>query len=130
MIKRTSKVDRFKINSVGIDSIIQIGDSSEILPEVKVLAVQRQLSTFLGNEGSFKKEDYQTFLQTFPYLLPETSVQSAFFHEKPLIHVHSVNIQAVSSASIFQIGSTSLINAKSRIKHIRKLLDNKSPKST
>lgn len=130
MINRTSKVDLFKINSVGLCSLVQIGDSNEILPKIKVLAVQRQISTFFGNEGSLKREDFQTFHQPFPYPLPETSVHTAFFHEKPLIHVHSIKIQAVSSSSIFQIGSTPLIDAKSRTKHIRKLLSNESRGST
>jgi spore germination protein PE len=130
MLKRTSKVDLFKVNSVFTDSIVNIGDSKEILPEIKVLAVQRHTATYFGNEGSFQRRDYQTYYEPFPYLLPETSVHSAFFHEKPLIRVRSIKIQAISSASVFQIGSSSLIDAKSRTKHIRHLLSDTSRSST
>lgn len=43
---RTSKVKFLKVQSVGITSALQIGDVEEIVPKVKILAVQRYLSLF------------------------------------------------------------------------------------
>ncbi|MEC0714399.1 spore germination protein GerPE, partial [Bacillus haynesii] len=89
--------------------------------KTKVLAVQRYLSLFYGNEGSFKQDDFQLFRQPIPYPLPETGVCSAFFHEIPFIRVRAIKINGVSSSSVAQIGSTHRITADSRVKHIRKL---------
>ncbi|MEC0752403.1 spore germination protein GerPE [Bacillus haynesii] len=121
MILRTSKVKFLKVHSVGISSALQIGDAEEQFLKAKVLAVQRYLSLFYGNEGSFKQDDFQLFRQPIPHLLPETGVCSAFFHEIPFIRVRAIKINGVSSSSVAQIGSTRRINADSRVKHIRKL---------
>lgn len=75
---RTSKVKFMKVHSVGITSTPQIGDVEEIIPKVKILAVQRYLSLFFGNEGSFNQEDFPLFQRPIPHLLPETGVSSAF----------------------------------------------------
>lgn len=64
MILRTSKVKFLKVHSVGIRKTPQIGDTEEQFLKSKVLAVQRYLSLFYGNEGSFKQDDFQLFRQT------------------------------------------------------------------
>lgn len=118
---RTSKVKFMKVHSVGITSTLQIGDVEEIIPKVKILAVQRYLSLFFGNEGSFNQEDFPLFQQPITHLLPETGVSSAFFHEVPVIRVRAVKIAGVSSSSVFQVGSTRRMISEARVKHIRKL---------
>ncbi|ASB90183.1 spore germination protein GerPE [Bacillus sonorensis] len=121
MLNRTSKVKFLKLQFVGAGSTLQIGDSEELFFREKVLAIQRYLADYLGNEGSFKQEDYQLFQQPVPQPLPETGVCSAFFHENPVIRVRAIKIQSVSSSSTAHIGSTRSIDTDTRIKHIRNL---------
>ncbi|MEI4791020.1 spore germination protein GerPE [Bacillus sp. FJAT-53060] len=129
MIKRTSQVKFTKVNSIGISSIVQIGDTQELCPKVKVLAVQRTISLFYGNEGeNLNTKEFEVYYQPIPLMLPERSVRTAFYHEKPLIKVSSIHVEGVSSSSIYQIGSTHGINGVARVRHIRQLISsNDSP---
>ncbi|OLP63700.1 putative spore germination protein GerPE [Bacillus pumilus] len=122
MIKRTSRVKFTKVNSVGISSVVQIGDTQELCPQVKVLALQRTISLFYGYEGgNLDAKEFEVFYEPIPLMLPERSVRTAFYHEKPVINVSSIHIEGVSSSSIFQIGSTCGMNGVARVKHIREL---------
>ncbi|MGE6630913.1 spore germination protein GerPE [Bacillus sp. NPDC077027] len=128
MIKRTSQVKFAKVNSVGISSIVQIGDTQEMRPEVKVLAVQRTISLFYGYEGNFTAKENEVYFEPIPLMLPERSVRTAFFHETPVIKASSIHVEGVSSSSIMQIGSTCSFNATARVKHIRELFsETKNP---
>lgn len=125
MIKRTSQVKFSKVNSVGIASVVQIGDTQELCPNVKVLAVQRTISLFYGNEAeNLDAKEFEVYYEPIPLILPERAVRTAFYHEKPLIKVSSIHVEGVSSSSIYQIGSTCGINAVARVKHIRELFSN------
>ncbi|MCY9374276.1 spore germination protein GerPE [Bacillus sp. T17B1] len=126
MFKRISRIRLLNINSLGIASVFQVGDTNEIDMSVKVFSVQRSLSTFYHNEGSFNRKEYQIFQQQAVKPLPETGVQSAFCHEVPVIHVRNIKIQGVSSSSVFHAGSASAIRGDARIKHIRQI---QSPRS-
>ncbi|KAF1680267.1 spore germination protein GerPE [Bacillus mexicanus] len=121
MLKRIPRIRMIKFNSLGIASVFQAGDTNEIDMKLKVLAVQRSQSTFYSNEGSFNRKEYQIFQQHAPLPIPETGVQSAFYHEVPIIQVHNIKIQGVSSSSVFHAGSVSLIRGDARIKHIRQI---------
>ncbi|MEC1261611.1 spore germination protein GerPE [Bacillus swezeyi] len=118
---RTSKVKFLKVHSIGITSTLQIGDAEELVLKGKILAVQRYLSLFFGNEGSLNQEDFQLYRQPIPQLLPETGVSSAFFNEIPAIRVRAVKVTGISTSSVVQVGSTRRIISDSRVKHIRKL---------
>ncbi|WFA06397.1 spore germination protein GerPE [Bacillus sp. HSf4] len=111
-----------KVQSVLISSTLKIGDTDELNLKTKILAVQRSLSLFFGNEGSLRQEDFQLYRQPIPQLLPETGVRSAFFHEVPVIRVRAIKVLGVSTSSVAQVGSTRRIMADSRVKHIRKLI--------
>ncbi|ARV44787.1 spore germination protein GerPE [Bacillus inaquosorum] len=126
MLKRISRIRLIKFNSLGISSVFQVGDTNEIDMKIKVLAVQRSLSTFYENEGSFNRKEYQIFQQQAVKPIPETGVQSAFCHEVPVIHVRSIKIQGVSSSSVFHVGAASHVRGDARIKHIRQI---QSPRS-
>ncbi|MGX4294910.1 spore germination protein GerPE [Bacillus velezensis] len=121
MLKRISRLRNAKINSVGIASVFQAGDTNEINMRIKVLADQRSLAVYRDDEGSFNKKEYQIFRQPAVMPLPETGVQSAFCHENPSIRVRNVKVQGISSASVVQIGSTSVVLGDSRLKHIRQI---------
>ncbi|MEC3606550.1 spore germination protein GerPE [Bacillus glycinifermentans] len=119
MLNRTSKVTFLKVQFIGTGSTLQIGDTHEFFAREKVLAVQRYLPNYFGNEGSFKQEDFQLFREPVPRLLPETGVYSAFYHENPVIRVRAIKVQSISSSAIAHIGSTGRIDTETRIKHIR-----------
>jgi len=124
MINRQSNVESAYVNSVGISSVVQVGDSLLIKPKVNALAVQREEERFYGFEGDLSM--YQAFQEEIPSPIIYETVTTNFFHENPRINVHSVNITALSSSAVFHIGSTKDIIAEARVKHIRQLqnLDN------
>lgn len=126
MLKRISRIRLIKFNSLGISSVFQVGDTNEIDMKIKVFAVQRSLSTFYSDEGTFNRKEYQIFQQQAVTPIPETGVQSAFCHEVPVIYVRNIKIQGVSSSSVFHAGSASLVRGDARIKHIRQI---QSPRS-
>lgn len=78
MLKRISRIRLVKFNSLGIASVFQVGDTNEIDMSVKVFAVQRSLSTFYHNEGSFNKKEYQIFQQQAVKPLPKQVYKARF----------------------------------------------------
>lgn len=66
MLNRTSKVKFLKVQFIGTGKTLQIGDTQEFFAREKVLAVQRYLPNYFGNEGSFKQEDFQLFREPVP----------------------------------------------------------------
>jgi len=121
MISRNSNVGSTYVNSIGISSVFHIGDSVQITPSVKALAVQREEERFFGSEGDLTA--YPIFEEEIPQPVFYEPVISNFFHEKPVISVQHVDVTALSSSAVFQIGSTRDIRAVSRTKHIRQLKD-------
>ncbi|MCC9021350.1 spore germination protein GerPE [Bacillus nakamurai] len=121
MLKRISRLRVAKVNFIGIASVFQAGDTNEINMKTKVFAVQRPIATYRDDEGNFHKKEYQVFQQPAVMPLPETGVQSAFCHEMPSIQVRSVKVQGLSTSSVFQAGSASVVLGDSRLKHIRQI---------
>ncbi len=119
MISRQSNVVSAYVNSVGISSVFQIGDSMQITPKINTLAVQREEELFYDFEGDLSM--FQTFKEDIPQPIIFESVTTNFFHEIPRINVYSVNIASISSSSVFHIGSTNDIISEARVKHIRQL---------
>ncbi|HHW39139.1 MAG TPA: spore germination protein GerPE [Bacillales bacterium] len=115
---RFSIVDRFNLRSLAFSSVLEIGDSNQILPYSIALAVQREEEIFYGHEGHF---NFPLFLTLIPRPLLSEQIQINRINESSEIHVHSVNITAASVASVIHIGSTNLIEGESWIKHIRHL---------
>jgi spore germination protein PE len=121
MFKRTSYVDFLKINSAGISSVVQIGDSSYIHAFTRALAVQREAEIFFGNEGNFA--NYSIFTEPIP--LPRIT-ENVFLETNHVpssgIKVDSIRILGVSASSVVHVGSSKVIQMEARVKHIRHLL--------
>lgn len=118
---RTSIVNRLKINDVSLASTLQIGDLVEFKAHSKALAVQREESIYLGNEGNF--EAYELFSKPIPQPKVYEDVQMEILNRDPYIKVGNVRVTAAASSSLIQVGSIQRIDAESRIKHIRQLRD-------
>lgn len=118
---RTSVVGSIKVLNVGIASVLKIGDSVEVTPNANVLAVQRQVSTFWGNEGDLSQ--YSVFKQKIPIPLVHESVHIEKVNESPFIRVGRMNISSLSSSAVVQLGSTSQIKTSTRTKHIRHFIE-------
>lgn len=121
MISRHSNVGSAYVNSIGISSVFHIGDSMQVTPKVKALAIQREEERYFGSEGNFST--YPIFKEEIPLPVFYDPIVTNFFHENPKINVHTINITAISSSAVFHIGSTKDIVAESRTKHIRQLKD-------
>jgi spore germination protein PE len=122
MISRYSKVNTAYVNSIGISSVFQIGDSMEIAPEVNVLAVQREEERHFGTEGDLSQ--YPIFQEEIPQPILYEQLTTNFFHENPSINVNRIDILAISSSSVVHIGSTKDITCVNRTKHIRHYKEN------
>ncbi|ANB56417.1 hypothetical protein GFC29_3564 [Anoxybacillus sp. B7M1] len=123
-MKRLSMVQWLNSNTVLLSSVLQIGDSREINARSYVLAVQRQYEWFGGNEG---EGAFPVFTRSLPKLPVSAYVQTRRLNESPVLSVRSIHLIAVSTAAVVHIGSTSTVDADTRIKHIRQLSEPKIP---
>jgi spore germination protein PE len=120
MLPRISIVDDINVNSVGVASTLQIGDSEAMVPRSRAFALQREHPIYFGNEGSFSA--FPIFSRPIPRPVINENVHMEIINESPVIKVKDVNILSVSAASIVQTGSTKWIDSEARIKHIRHFL--------
>lgn len=118
---RTSIVDAIKIQVVSETGIFQIGDSTQLNPISYALAVQREHELFFSNEGNFGA--YRVFTMNIPSEAIHEQMNITFHNENPIIRVNNINILGVTASGIAHIGSTCNIQAETRVKHIRQLLD-------
>ena len=121
MISRFSNVTTAYVNSMGLSSVFQIGDSMQVKPSVKVFAEQREEERYYGAEGDLSQ--YPTYEEEIPQPLFYEQLTTNFFHENARINVQTIKILAISSASVFHIGSTKDIVCETRTKHIRHYKD-------
>lgn len=121
MNKRTSIVHSTKVINVGLGSVFQIGDSGQITPFSLALAVQRQTQLFYGTEGNFNT--FPIFLRKLPMPNFYTPIKINRYNKTPVIKVNNIKVTSVSAAGVYHIGSTNSIDAVTRIKHIRQLLE-------
>lgn len=96
----------------------------KIKPISSALAVQREVPLFFTNEGDFSQ--FPIFSRDLPKVEVTESINMRIFNQNPIIKVNSIRIDGVSSAGVMQIGSTETIHTESKVKHIRKLLDQQS----
>src|SRR5690606_369836 len=123
-MKRISVVDFIKVNSLSFSSILEIGDSMKIKPISSAPAVQREVPLLFTNEGDFAQ--FRIFSRDHTKVEVTESIHMRIFNQNPIIKVNSIRIDGVSSAGVMQIGSTETIHTESKVKHIRKLLDQQS----
>ncbi|UCZ51456.1 spore germination protein GerPE [Bacillus shivajii] len=120
MEKRMSIVHNLNVIDVTSSSILQIGDAKFITPFSRAIAVQREIETFYGAEGNF--DLFPIFKMEIPQPSVVESINIQRKNETPFIKVRSIHITSVAASSVCQIGSNRLIDAESRVKHIRQLL--------
>lgn len=123
MLQRTASVNNVKINSLGISSIFQIGDSHRIQAFSRALAVQREAQLFFDNEGSLTP--YPIFSEPIPLIPITENVKVSQQNLNPFLKVGNINIIGVSSSAVVHLGNTRHISMEARIKHIRQLHRNK-----
>lgn len=105
--------------SISDSSIYTIGDTHEVLPRNRVIAVQKE-GPPLQEDINF--EDFPLFQRraNFPSFRP--NVRKKTVHHDPNIYVQQSAIIAVNTSSILHIGNLNHLSAESRIKHFRLLL--------
>ena len=118
-MRRTSVVHDIKVLVCQLGSATFIGDNQVVDSRAWVLAVQRELPEFLGNEGNFR---YRVYHAELPAPGLGTSVRLRRTNESPWIKVGHVKIISISVAGVLQVGSTSIIDADNRLKLFRQLL--------
>lgn len=123
---RISVVGETKIINISNASIFHVGDSVEIKPKSKVLAVQREVSSFQGDEGSFKA--YRVFSQPIPEVEAIEKVVMDVSNPNRWIKVGRLSVISVTASSILQIGSSNELETDARVKHIRQLLKGTQPR--
>jgi spore germination protein PE len=121
MLRRLSNVNNIYVNSVGLGSVVQFGDSTNLRPFSRALAVQRETEFFIGKEGNF--EDYPVFTKPIPQPYFYERINMVGYNVKPTIKVNNIKVTALSASAILHVGSTENISAESRVKHIRQLVN-------
>jgi spore germination protein PE len=113
-------VQNILINELGLSSTLFVGDIVEVRPRGRVLAVQREISSYLGNEGNFN--DYPLFSNPIPQPIVYEKVTLNIKNSNPFIKVQDIEVLGIAASSLLQVGSNRTIDAESRIKNIRQLL--------
>ncbi|MFS0634596.1 spore germination protein GerPE [Mesobacillus foraminis] len=123
MLQRTASINHIKIDSLGISSVFQIGDSHRIQALSRALAVQREAEIFFDNEGNFAS--YPIFSEPIPLIPVTENVKISQQNINPFLKVGNIDILGVSSSSVVHLGNTCHVSMEARIKHIRQLLPDK-----
>lgn len=121
MEKRTASVGTIKVNSVQFASCFQVGDHIAFSPKSYALAVQRQVPYYWGTEGDI---EYPVFHREMHSLSDESEVEVKWKAIGPQIQVDQVKIHSVAASSLILLGSSQLIDADSRTKHVRQFVTN------
>jgi spore germination protein PE len=121
MLRHVSIVNQINVISMGIDGVLQIGDSNMIASRNRDILVQREESLYLAQEGSFEK--YVMFTDT-EITIPtrQTSVRMHVVNTNPFVRVDRVEIISLLSSGIIHIGSTDYVFNNSRILQIRQFI--------
>lgn len=122
---RISAVGELRIISTQLSSIVQLGDSVGLSAQSQVLAVQRSVSNFNGNEGDLRP--FRIFSQPIPQPVLDESFSFETVNEAAEIQVGAIVIYGMSASAVLQIGSNREMVAENRTKHIRQLRSGKRP---
>lgn len=117
---RTVRIGNVRVDSVTIGSVLQVGDSLHVSPYSDVLAVQREVSQYGGNEGDLKL--FPIFTQPFPLVTINEDVRMETGPYLPPVIVRRMRIFGLSASAVVQFGNACTICAGNRTKHIRHLL--------
>ncbi len=113
---------QINVTAISSSSILNLGDTHQVQPKMKGIAVQKEGETF---QGDLKFENFPIFQRkaNWPDYQPTSNVQKITFHHNPTIHVKQVYLLALSTSSIFQVGNINHISSEARIKHFRIILE-------
>lgn len=114
---RISCVANINVGIVSEASTFIGGDAIAIRAQTNALAIQREVSIFFEDEGSFA--DWPAFTRPIPQPGVEEDLNLAIWNESPVIRVGAVKLTAVTFSSVFQVGSNARMDLESRRKHIR-----------
>lgn len=117
---RLSAVENIKINIILFACTVFIGDNLMIRPRTRAIAVQQRDPVYLLDVPEFRASVYSR-----PTLKPmvREEVSMEVENKVPVIKVDNVRILSVSTSSVFQVGSTGIIDSEVRLKHARRILD-------
>ncbi|PEZ09333.1 spore gernimation protein GerPE [Bacillus sp. AFS018417] len=118
MFRHISVVHQPSVITLGLASIIQVGDTNHIELKNRTLVVQREIPYFLAQEGRW--EEYSIFTDdeiTIPTRINE--VKMNVINKNPFIEVNCVNILSMLNSACFHIGSVDYVFVNSRILQIR-----------
>lgn len=127
MFSRISKVKNLSSKTLSLGSILQIGDCTYIDSNSEAFAVQRQGEFFLGQEGDVLP--YPIFNTPSVFLPIDEPVATAFINKNSFIEVGNVNFIGITSASVIAAGNIGHARMRSRVKHIRQLLNRETNNS-
>jgi spore germination protein PE len=118
MFRRFSIIHDITVFSIGISSIIQIGDTNTADLKNRNIAVQRETEFFLNNETPF--EAYPMFTDT-EITIPtrSTEVRMHTINACPFISVDHISIVSILNSSMIHAGSIDYVYSNSRIHQIR-----------
>jgi len=116
---RTALVAQLRIITIEDGSILQVGDTVQTVPVSNVLAVQRELPRYAGNEGALSA--FPVFAQEIPAVIVKEAVSLSIRNDDPYIRVPFIEITGVSTSGIVHLGNTGTIAAQVRTKHIRQM---------
>ncbi|WP_051620721.1 spore germination protein GerPE [Paenibacillus sp. UNC451MF] len=123
-MNRWSIVKYIKVFNVSEASIIQIGDNKNNRPSSRVIAVQREVADFKGDEGNF--EQLPLFSREIPLPDVTETVDMKIDHVCDTIKVGKVTVLGIVASSVFQVGTNETIEAESRVKQFRQLVTDKN----
>lgn len=109
------------MNSLASTAVLEIGDSVNIRPMSRALAVQREYQLFFDEEGDL--DQFPIFEESLPQPSIYDNVNMRIHNDIPVVKVHHIKITGAAFSAVVHIGSTNNIEAQSRIKHIRQLKD-------
>ncbi|SFJ06691.1 MULTISPECIES: spore germination protein GerPE [unclassified Bacillus (in: firmicutes)] len=118
MFRHISIVHQPSVITLGLGSVIQIGDTNQMELKNRTIAVHRETPYFLSTEG--KWETYEIFVDdeiTIPTRVNE--VNMTVINKNPFIEVNCITIQSMLNASCLHIGSIDYVFLNSRILQIR-----------
>jgi len=119
---RVSLIKDIDIKAIAYSSIFHIGDTDTFAPKAYVYAVQRELPFFWEDEGDLTY--YPIYTDPIPKPIISESINMNFINASPFIKVNNIKILGISNAAITQLGSSRIIDAEARTKHIRHLIRN------
>ncbi|WP_391509783.1 spore germination protein GerPE, partial [Bacillus pumilus] len=95
------------LNSLPISTLLQIPHTQHLSPKLNLLPLQPTLTLFYPNQPqNLNPKQFQLYYHPIPFILPQPSLTTPFYHHNPVIKLPSLILQRLSSSSIYQIPST------------------------